>query len=312
MGGFMQTIQLRPVEPDPEITDRISKDLQNASDKQIHSFKLIRSKRDVHVYSCLYGEVPAVVKYFENEEDRREILNYRILIRSGIPTIRILAFGGSALVMEDLSQSEKWRLGVPEDLSDTDTAQCLAQWYFAFHEKGAAVSELNTLYFEYDGITKKSLEMLCARFPEASGIFMFILSRFDKLRNLIYEPSFTLTYNDFYWTNFAVRKDKQAAMMFDYNLLGKGYRFSDFRNVRSLAETAYQAFLDEYERLYVKKHGHTRHEEERLEVKIDEVAAPLFSLIVASRQEQFPEWAEYAKEEALDGTLADKAKRLLS
>ena len=33
----------------------------------------------------------------------------------------------------------------------------------------------------------------------------------------------TLTYNDFYYTNMMVAKDKSSALMFDYNLLGKGY-----------------------------------------------------------------------------------------
>ena len=39
--------------------------------------------------------------------------------------------------------------------------------------------------------------------------------------------TWTLTYNDFYYTNLAVLKDGTSAIMFDYNLLGKGYAYAD-------------------------------------------------------------------------------------
>lgn len=305
----MQISQMNQADQYPEIITRILQDLKNAPD-EVNGFSLIRSKHGVYVFRCLYGNTPAVVKYYE-KEDRREILNYRILIRHDIPTVRIMAFGEESLVMEDISQSEQWRLGMPEDLDDIGVAKCLAHWYFLLHENGTAVSELDTLYFEYDGITKENLESLIEKLPEASELFLFILAGYEKLHKLLYRPAFTLTYNDFFWTNLAVRKDRQAAMMFDFNLLGRGYRYSDFRNVMSFSEKAYLAFTDEYERLYVNKHGNTRREEEQLEKRIDDVAAPLFTLIAAYEQYKFPEWAEYAKKEALDGTLLERAKDLL-
>jgi len=311
--GYYVVKQLNPINPYPNITKFIKQDLQSVSAKQINSFRLIRSKWGVYVYKCLYGGVPAVVKYFEKEDDRREIHNYRILIQNGIQTIKTLALGESTLVMEDISLLDEWRLGNSEDLGDVSIAKCLAYWYFEFHEKGTAVSELDTLYFEYDSITKENLEMLSTRLPEASELFQLVLSHFDKLHTLIFKQSFTLTYNDFYWTNFAVRKDKQAAIMFDYNLLGKGYRHSDFRNVcSSLSETASKVFLDEYMRLYFQKHGHTRQEEEYAEKQIDEVVEPLFSLIFAFERGKFPQWNEYAKNKFLNGTLLSKVKQLLS
>jgi len=214
--------------------------------------------------------------------------------------------------MEDITASEDWRLGISEDLGDIDVARRLAQWYLAFHEKGAKYKELNSLYFELDSITKENLEMLTTKLPDARELFQFLLSCFDVLHDLILKPSFTLTYNDFYWSNFVVRKDKQAAMMFDYNLLGKGYRFSDLRNVcSSLSETARKAFVDEYERLYLLQHGRTRREEELTEAQLDSVVAPLFNLIAAFEQDSFPPWADYSKTEALNGTLLSKARQLL-
>ncbi|MCL2409694.1 MAG: aminoglycoside phosphotransferase family protein [Oscillospiraceae bacterium] len=297
----------------PNITKLIKQDLQDISPKPIRNFRLIRAKSGVYVYRCLYDGIPAVIKYFEKEDDRREILNYRILARHGIPAIKTLALGKAALVMEDISISEDWRLGVSEDFADADVARSLAQWYFTFHENGSAVPELETLYFEYDRLTEENLKMLIQKLPEAEELFRFVLTHYDRLRELIYKPSFTLTYNDFYWTNFVVRNDKKAAMMFDYNLLGKGYRYSDFRNVCwGISDEARAAFVDEYNRLYFEKHGQTRTEAERVEQSIDDVAGPLFTLFVAfTEQENFPDWAEKYKNEAINGYLLSKAKQLL-
>jgi SAM-dependent methyltransferase len=295
------------------ITKLIKQDLQSVSSKPIQEFRLINAKSGVYVYRCMYDGISAVVKYFENEDDRREILNYRILAQHNIPTIKTLALGTAALVMEDISVSEQWRLGVPEDFQDTGVTKALAQWYFTFHENGSAVSELDTLYFEYDSITKENLKTLIEKFPEAKELFEFLLAHYEKLRELLFKPSFTLTYNDFHWSNFVVRKDKQAAMMFDYNLLGKGYRSSDFRNVCwDLSEEAKAAFVDEYGRLYFEKHGQTRTEAEEIERSIDDVMGSLFSLLFAfNRKGSVPDWAKKPDGEYLDGSLLAKAKLLL-
>jgi len=312
MAGFDADLQ-NPVNPYPYITKLIERDLQNASAKSIRSFRLISAKSGVYVYKCLYDGVPAVVKYFERIDDRREISNYRLLARHGVPTIQTFAFGESAFVMEDMSASCDWRLGTPEDLDDADVAESLARWYFAFHENGAAVPELLTLYFEYDSFTVENFRAVIQKFPEAKELFQFLLTRYDQLRELIYKPSFTLTYNDFYWVNFVLRKDKTAAMMFDYNLLGKGYRFSDFRNVcSSMSAAAGAAFVGEYNRLYAEKHGRARTEAEEFERRVDDVAGDVFQIILAfTEKKEIPKWAEDSIEKAKNGTLLSKVKKLL-
>jgi hypothetical protein len=102
-------------------------------------------------------------------------------------------------------------------------------------------------------------------------------------------------------------------MMFDYNLLGRGFRYSDFRNVRfNMSDEARVSFTTEYNRLYHEKHGHARSDEEDEERRIDEVAGLLFELLVALiEHENFPDWAEHAKNEAINGNLLLKAKQLL-
>ena len=69
--------------------------------------------------------------------------NNLVLAQHNIPTIKTYALGKTSLVMEDISVSENWRLGVAEDLADIDVAKSLAHWYFTFHENGATVSELD-------------------------------------------------------------------------------------------------------------------------------------------------------------------------
>ena len=310
--GYYVVKQLNPVNPYPNITKLIKQDLLCDSSKPIQKLRLISDNEGVYVYKCLYDSISAVVKYFEKEDDRREILNYRLLARHNIPTIKTLALGTATLVMEDISVSEEWRLGIPDDFNDLDVAKGLAQWYFTFHENGVSVPELDSLYFAYDSITEEILEKLILKFPEAKELFQFVLTQYGKLREMIYKPSFTLTYNDFYWTNFIVRKDKKEAIMFDYNLLGKGYRFSDLRNVCwDLSEEAKTTFIDEYNHLYMEKYGNIRTESEKVERSIDDVMDPLFTLIFAyNRKGSIPDWAK-KKDDYMDGTLLLKARHLL-
>ena len=297
-----------------EIIKLIKSDIKDSSSNAIQNFRLIRAKTGVYVYRCIYDGKSAVVKYFENEDDRREILNYRILTEHGIPTIKPYILGKETLVMEDISVSKDWRLGIAEDLSDIDVAKALAGWYYTFHENGSNVPELKSLYFEFDKVTAENLKALILKIPEAEELFLYFITNINKLREIIYQPSFTLTYNDFYCTNFVVRKDKQAAMMFDYNLLGKGYRLSDFRNVcSSLSEESAKEFINEYNRLFLEKYGKIRTDDEIIEEKIDSVIAPVHDLIVACiERDEFPEWAEFERNEAINGNLLTKAKQLLS
>jgi hypothetical protein len=110
-----------------------------------------------------------------------------------------------------------------------------------------------------------------------------------------------------------VRKDKTAAMMFDFNLMGKGYRFSDFRNICwVMSAEAKAAFIQTYHSLYEEKYNTCRAEAERAEERFDEVAGPLFSLYFAfEKYENLPDWAKEAKEAVLSEGLLAKTKALL-
>jgi hypothetical protein len=295
------------------MVQNIIDDLLKVSQTPITGFELIRNKNGVHVYRCLYDGKPAIVKYFENENDRREILNYKILQQHNIPIIKTLTFSESTLVLEDINPSKDWRLATLEDLADEEIAKSLACWYFTFHENGSTVAGLDSLYFEYDELTEKNLRHLQEKFPQSSELIDYLLTQYGNFKKILRQPAFTLVYNDFYWVNFTVRKDKTAAKMFDFNLMGKGYRFSDFRNVTySMSTDARMVFLDTYNQLYRQKYGHNREEADRTEKRIDDLAGPLFSLIVASeKQLKNPGFLQYEKEAVKSGSLLTLAKSLL-
>ena len=82
--------------------------------------------------------------------------------------------------------------------------------------------------------------------------------------------------------------------VFDYNLLGEGYIYSDIRNVLySLGDDAKSAFINEY--------GNYENE---LEVKLDNIISVIITLYFASLKETFPSWGkEYL--EVLKNKLED-------
>ncbi len=310
--GFYVVKQLNSPNIYPNITKFIKQDIYGSNGSYVHNLRLLRAKDGVYVYNGTYNGVPAIVKYFENDDDKREIKNYRILNANEIPTIKVFAFGQSTVVMENINLSSDWRLGISDDLQDEEVASSLAKWYFDFHEKGSVVPELHTLYCEYNNVTETVIKELMDKLPEAADTFQYILERYDKLRELIAALPYTLTYNDFYWTNFIVRKDKKAALMFDYNLLGKGCRCSDIRNVcSSLSENAATVFVDEYNSLYSERYNADRIDGSRIEEQVDRVVSCLFTLSQAIKCANFPSWAEGEKRDSLNGALLCNSRELL-
>ena len=94
----------------------------------------------------------------------------------------------------------------------------------------------------------------------------------------------------------AVAKDGSAALMFDYNLLGKGYAYADIRNVlSSLSDEAQLAFLDEYGAFDL----------------LDDVVSPFVTLYFACKRDVFPSWAKPLLEEINTSYIA-KIEKLKS
>jgi hypothetical protein len=114
--------------------------------------------------------------------------------------------------------------------------------------------------------------------------------------------SSTFNYQDFDWTNLALsRSDPVAAVVFDYDRLGIGMRYSDCRNVESaLGPAAKEAFRQRYGKY-----------DER-EMAIDLPLASVYALAVASRQQSWPKWAEESRRHALNGGLKRDLERAVA
>lgn len=81
--------------------------------------------------------------------------------------------------------------------------------------------------------------------------------------------------------------------MFDYNLLGVGYRYNDIRNVCS-------ALNEEMKEVFLKEYG----EFDISEKTTDEWMSPLIDLVYASQRDSFPDWAEESLEKLKNGSIS--------
>lgn len=266
------------------------------------TINLIKNKDGVIVARVQTDEKSYIIKYFQNEDFKREIKNYQLLKTLNIPTINVFGFTDSAILMEDVSQSDIFRLATNEDLDDVAIVSEIAEWYKLLHTRSKDFTEGNIteLYDETDFITRDNIEFI----KEKTGtqnlpVCKLIDDNFDSIVSKIKSIPRVLTYNDFYYTNLIVAKDKTSAFMFDYNLLGKGYVYSDIRNVcSSLGEEAKKAFVESYGGF------------DKSETIVDDVASVLVTLYHACQRKNFPVWADYALKE-LKQDYASKIKKLI-
>lgn len=268
----------------------------------VETAELIRSKAGVSVYRLEASGKKLVLKMFLNPEDRREISNYRLLGELGIPTLPVLGYAEEALLLPDVSTSEKYRLGVEEDLQDVQVAEAIAKWYRRLHDTGRQYLTRNSvsLYDETDVITVENM----VRAEEVTDtidnpLWNVVKDNFDDMKKKIVKLPRTLTYNDFYWDNLIVSKDKTEAFMFDYNLMGMGMAYGDVRNViSSMGKEAAKAFCDAY--------GVNGLDEEKL---ADDFLAHMVTLCIASQREVFPAWAGESLEMLKNGKLLKNYRR---
>ena len=264
----------------------------------------IRYKDGIFIYRVICKEKVYILKYFANKEFTREIENYKILRKLDIPTISCYGMTHTSLLLEDISKSDRYRLGNEEDLSDPEVAKALANWYIELHRKGVGyVSQHKTAFYrEVDAITKENIEMVRDKSGTADNpVWERVLNNLPVVFEKISKVEETLTYNDFYWTNLVVSKDKKEAFMFDYNFLGAGFRHNDMTNVcASLKNEAREAFIQAYGAI---------HESERI---IDAGISILISLIFAYNRQEFPKWGMASLEAIHNGKLEEAFKTILA
>ena len=247
---------------------------------------LIREKDGVIVARVPWKNGTAVLKCFEDEEFRREIRNYGILRGCGIPTIEVLGQSERSILLEDIDASDTWRLGAEEDFENPEVIRAIAKWYKTLHTNGMEYVRQHGagMYEEWDCFTRENIEAIREKFSlqDSEGL-KALADHYAELRKRMDAAPRTLTYNDFYYTNMVVRKDHTAAMMFDYNLLGKGNCITDLRNVTYW-------FSEENKREFFSVYGKPDREPELL----DRITSPVITLCSAMKRDIFPDWAEEA------------------
>ena len=263
----------------------------------------IRSKDGIQVFRFESGGAHLVIKLLERETDRRELKNYRLLAELGLETLPVLGQADKALVLPDLNWDPVYRLGEEADLQDLRVAAALGQWYRKLHRVGKAHvrDHGKELYDEADLLTWENLEQVRQRTGTADEPFWAALfGSFDGFCRKVQKTAKTVTYNDFYYTNLVVARDRSTAFPFDYNLMGKGCVLADLRNVTYYMETEaqkafYEAYgpVDETDRLY------------------DAVVSPLVTLVLGCRAEKLPDWTEEEIEKLHTGELLKAFERFM-
>ena len=266
------------------------------------SISVLQDKDGITVSRIFSGTGSYILKSFQKPEHRREIVNYQLLRSFGIPTINVLAATDSALLLEDLDCSPVYRLGRKEDMDNPAVAGKLAEWYRVLHQRGYdyVAEHRNSLYDESDFFTLENIMLIASKTEtENWSSWKLLQQHFHDIAQKLSKVRKTLTYNDFYYTNLAVARDNSFALMFDYNLLGKGMVVSDLRNVTySLSPAAKEAFLTAYGSF------------NQTEALLDDIISPVVTLYLACQRPKFPEWAKEALCQ-IKNDLSDKIFQLL-
>ena len=265
------------------------------------NFSILQDKDGITVARIVSGEKSYVVKCFQKDEHKREMGNYQLLESLGVPTIRLIASTDSALLLEDIDCSPVYRLGIEEDMSDPAVVRRIAEWYKQLHSQGYGYVCQNgeSMYDEADFFTLENIASIKDKTETQDAPAWGLLEQnYAAISDLLRKARRTITYNDFYYTNMVVAKDNSSALMFDYNLLGKGYAYTDIRNVlSSLSEEAGKAFLKEYGKF------------DPAEKALDDVVSVVVTLQLACLRENFPWWAQTLLDE-LNTTFIEKIELL--
>ncbi len=176
-------------------------------------YSVLQNKDGITVARISDGEKSYILKHFEKEEHRREIKNYSILMSLNIPTADVLAANKSSLLLRDIAESDTFRLGTKEDMSDVNVARRIARWYKKLHQCGykyvAGCKE--ALFDEADYFTEENIDFIKRKTnTQNAAAWALLKQNFFAIDAVLSKAKRTLTYNDFYYTNMAVAKDGSA------------------------------------------------------------------------------------------------------
>ncbi|MCH5199203.1 MAG: hypothetical protein J1E34_09905 [Oscillospiraceae bacterium] len=129
---------------------------------QFDRIEPIREKDGAMVARVYHSDNSFVLKHFQRDDFKREILNYKILRDLKIPTLQVISFNESSILLEDVLCSKIYRMGNEDDLDDPAVAKQIAKWYRLLHEKGYEYVSKNGkhLYSESDFFTLEVIEKI--------------------------------------------------------------------------------------------------------------------------------------------------------
>ena len=272
-------------------------EIEKMLNRSIQRIEQIRNKDGVVVLRLFADNESFVLQLFENKEHAREINIYKLFNKLGIRTLKIIELGSNYILMEDLNNSHDYHLALPEDLKNNEYIKNLALWYKQLHSKGASV-DLGDLYCENDLITKENIQTLTKFLPQK--YIDLIFSYWNCIEKAINSLDYTLTYNDFATENLIVGKD--CAFMFDYNFVGKGYIYSDISNVLCMLD-------EERKQVFQQAYGKSL-ADFSFEKDACNILSVLVSLIIASKREKFPNWANSILDHIKQSTFEENLKKL--
>lgn len=244
----------------------------------------LSNKDDVIVLELIDMPNKPILKYFGNDEFRREIYYYSLFRNTSIQTINVLKFWEDAILLENMNNNSKCRLATQEDLLNKKIVVALAKWYKGLHNMGREVlkRENNGItYSEINLLNNDELNILKEKIAYKNENYWILLHEMIHKIYPYYLRNQSITYNDFYFGNVIVSKDRNEAFMFDYNFVGKGLAYFDVANVLSgLDPKMHNVFLQAYG------------ESNEFEKDINKVISPIIALIIAFKKDAFPYWAK--------------------
>lgn len=246
----------------------------------------IREKFGIDVFRITRKNESYVGKFFSDEQlhGRQEINYYTMLRAIGVPTLEVKASTNCLLLLEDITTSAVYRLGIESDVNDVSIARLIGDWFKLLHTRGKTyegLTKLNLLDNVVDELSHSKVVTAIEKSGTAENPFWnMLINNMDKIKRAYLGLCNTITYNDFWWDNLAVAKDLSSIIMFDYNCVYRKYAYADIRHIPSvLSKDAGVAFLEAYGKY------------DEAEKIFEDLYFPLSGLISAFNMDAFPTWA---------------------
>ena len=268
---------------------------------ETNKFETLSNKDGVLVVRLT--ELSYVLKMFFNKYSR-EIEIYNIFHRLGIKTARVIEFKESSILLEDIDKSDYYRFATKEDLKNPEVIEAITRWYQTLHNKGYDyfISNNTSLYSEIESINPDVIEEIIEKSGyNDSDFHKMILESLPLIKRYCFENR-TFCYNDFDVKDLVVSKDLKDAFMIDYNFVGWGLPYFDYRNLLSSPDIS-----SDFEGAIAKFLNISSADQ-----LIDEVTSDIFTAHAGYQKLEFPNWSIESLDRIKSGEVKTSLVRLIS